>query len=126
MRGVIVGIVIFIVMITGMLFYLKVLEKSTDGVLELVDGTYEAVSRESWEEASGRAEQMHAQWRENMVWMAAFIAVNKTENILISTANINEYVKRRDTEEVLSELARLRILIEQMRKSEYPLLRNVI
>lgn len=125
MRNAAISGIVFAVLLLALIFMYAALQKSCGELYSLADEIYENAKKEHWGRANAAAARLQRKWDSEAKWIAMLIDHSETDLIMQTIASMGEYVKYNEVPELMSEITKLKTLINHIPAKELPKLENI-
>ena len=126
MRGVwassiLIGIVIILMVFTGV-----ALERAGAKMCDMLETVCDNVEKEQWEMATKNISGLKKEWEKNEEWITMLVNHNETEKVVENIYALEQYIKYKETPELMATARTLHKLFEHIPGKERPTLENII
>ncbi len=119
------SLALLLVLLVGLFFYSNFLTHCSDKILSGIDRLSDAAEQEDWTETEQALAAVRKTWEETSPRLALFTDHSLLDEIMLTTAAAEGYVKYRESPELMAEIESLRSLVSHIPKREKLSLYNI-
>lgn len=101
------------------------LQSTSDHLSAHIETVYQEVKNGDWDLAQENAERLESKWHDNTEWWPIILDHQEMDKIEFSLTKVKEFVGQEDQTLSLSQLAEIKLMIEQLPEKEKLNLKNI-
>lgn len=119
------SLALLLILLVGLFFYGDFLSSSSDAMLSEISRLSDAAEKADWTETERALAAVRQTWEETSPRLALFTDHALLDEIMLTTAAAEGYVKYRESPELMAEIETLRSLVSHIPKREKLSLYNI-
>lgn len=120
------SIVLLIVIITGSLYFIRVINTTMETMLSKIESLEHAVKTADWQSAETQMNEIQETWGENEQWMTTLVNHGEIDEIKMRFAKLSQYIRFKEAPLFMAEVTAVKLLIQNIAATEKVNLSNFL
>ncbi|MCG8499732.1 MAG: DUF4363 family protein [Firmicutes bacterium] len=120
------SIVLLIVIITGSLYFIRVINTTMETMLSKIESLEHAVKTADWQSAETQMNEIQETWGKNEQWMTTLVNHGEIDEIKMRFAKLSQYIRFKEAPLFMAEVTAVKLLIQNIAATEKVNLSNFL